>query len=141
MNDDKSATTAAVTHVGGGRYHVVHLGRAERVYAIVSAGERWAFWNGQVFREGTAAAPSRTSGLGAGAAAEAAVLAAPMPATVLKVLVEAGGRVDKGETLVLLEAMKMELSVRAPRRGTVKAIRCRQGDLVQPDQVLVELDP
>jgi biotin carboxyl carrier protein len=60
---------------------------------------------------------------------------------VLQVLVASGGKVEKGQALVLLEAMKMELPVRAPRRGTVGAVRCRRGELVQPDQVLVELDP
>jgi biotin carboxyl carrier protein len=64
---------------------------------------------------------------------------APMPATVVRVLVREGDRVEKGETLVLLEAMKMELPVRAPDAGVVAAVRCREGELVQPDTVLVEL--
>jgi acetyl-CoA carboxylase biotin carboxylase subunit len=67
-------------------------------------------------------------------------LSSPMPATVVKVLVEPGARVAKGDTLVMLEAMKMELPVKAPRDGVVRAVRCRQGELVQPGVDLVELE-
>jgi biotin carboxyl carrier protein len=62
-----------------------------------------------------------------------------MPATVLKVLVAVGARVKKGETLVILEAMKMELPLRASADATVTAVCCREGELVQPETVLVEL--
>ena len=58
-------------------------------------------------------------------------LAAPMPATVVTVLVDAGHAVKKGDTLVVLEAMKMELPIRALGDGVVKAVHCREGELVQ----------
>ena len=67
-------------------------------------------------------------------------MTAPMPATVLKVLVTAGSQVKKGETLVILEAMKMELPLRAPADAIVTAVGCHEGELVQPDAVLVELE-
>jgi biotin carboxyl carrier protein len=66
-------------------------------------------------------------------------LSSPMPATVVRVLVEAGQRVSRGDTLVMLEAMKMELPVRAPRDAVVQAIHCRAGELVQPGVQLIEL--
>jgi 3-methylcrotonyl-CoA carboxylase alpha subunit len=66
-------------------------------------------------------------------------LAAPMPATVVKVLVKPGDRVAKGDTVILLEAMKMELPLRAAGDATVKAVHCREGELVQADVVLVEM--
>jgi acetyl-CoA carboxylase biotin carboxylase subunit len=66
-------------------------------------------------------------------------LAAPMPATVVKVLVKPGDRVAKGDTVVVLEAMKMELPLRAAGDATVKAVHCREGELVQPEVVLVEM--
>jgi biotin carboxyl carrier protein len=62
-----------------------------------------------------------------------------MPATVLKVHVKAGDSVKKGDTVVLLEAMKMELPLRAPGDAIVQAVHCRDGDLVQADAVLVDL--
>jgi biotin carboxyl carrier protein len=62
-----------------------------------------------------------------------------MPATVVKVLVAPGQAVRHGDTLLLVEAMKMELPIRAPGDAIVKAVHCREGDLVQPDRTLVEL--
>jgi 3-methylcrotonyl-CoA carboxylase alpha subunit len=67
-------------------------------------------------------------------------LTPPMPATVLKVAVTVGAAVADGDVLVVLEAMKMELSIRAPRAGRIKAIRCREGELVQPGTILIELE-
>jgi len=64
---------------------------------------------------------------------------APMPATVIKINVKTGDAVKKGDIVILLEAMKMELPVRAPDSGTVRAIRCREGELVDADAVLLEL--
>jgi biotin carboxyl carrier protein len=62
-----------------------------------------------------------------------------MPATVIKIDVKEGDRVRKGDVVVLLEAMKMELPVRAPADAVVRAVRCRIGELVDADAVLVEL--
>ena len=63
---------------------------------------------------------------------------APMPATVIRINVKPGDAVKKGDVLVLLEAMKMELPVRATDAGVVAAIRCREGQLVDADAVLLE---
>jgi biotin carboxyl carrier protein len=62
-----------------------------------------------------------------------------MPAVVRAVLVSVGDAVAKGDVLVMLEAMKMELPVRAPRPGTVASVGCVAGELVQPGVPLVEL--
>ena len=71
-------------------------------------------------------------------AAAGGALTAPMPATVVKVHVRAGDAVKKGDIVVVLEAMKMELPVRALGDATVAAVRCREGELVQADATLVE---
>jgi len=102
------------------------------------ANQQFDPWSGAASRPSTsrtgAAATRRRSG-----AASAAALSAPMPATVLKVHVRPGDSVRKGDTVILLEAMKMELPLRAPADGTVAAVHCREGELVQADAVLVEL--
>jgi biotin carboxyl carrier protein len=67
-------------------------------------------------------------------------LMAPMPATVLRIVVSVGDHVARGDTLIILEAMKMELPVKAAAAGTVQAVNCREGELVQPGTALVELD-
>ena len=64
---------------------------------------------------------------------------APMPGVVLKILVKAGDVVTKGTPLVILEAMKMEHQIVAGKDGTVTAINCREGELVQPGVDLVTL--
>ena len=75
----------------------------------------------------------------AGRAFPGEAVTAPMPATVIKINVKPGDAVKKGDIVILLEAMKMELPVRAPDSGTVRAIRCREGELVDADAVLLEL--
>jgi len=69
-------------------------------------------------------------------------LMAPMPATVIRVQVKPGDAVRKGDIVLVLEAMKMELPIRALGEGIVAAVHCREGELVQPDTALVEfIDP
>jgi biotin carboxyl carrier protein len=66
-------------------------------------------------------------------------LEAPMPGLVLKVLFAPGDKVEKGQQLIILEAMKMEHAVLAPRDGTIAAVNCREGEMVQPGVDLVTL--
>jgi 3-methylcrotonyl-CoA carboxylase alpha subunit len=75
-----------------------------------------------------------------GGGAEAGGLEAPMPGVVTKVLVAQGDRVQRGQPLVAVEAMKMEHMVRAPRDGQVKAVRVKQGELVGGGAALLELE-
>ena len=70
---------------------------------------------------------------------EAGALAAPMPASVVRIEVSAGQTVAKDTLLVMLEAMKMELPIKAPRDGRVTAIHCRVGEIVQPGVPLLEI--
>ncbi|WP_346840416.1 acetyl/propionyl/methylcrotonyl-CoA carboxylase subunit alpha [Metapseudomonas otitidis] len=67
-------------------------------------------------------------------------LTAPMNGSIVRVLVEAGQAVGAGTALVVLEAMKMEHSIRAPHAGTVKALYCSEGELVAEGTALVELE-
>lgn len=64
---------------------------------------------------------------------------APMPGQVLKILVEAGQQVSAGDPLVILEAMKMEQTLRAASDGVVEAVLVKQGDVVAPGDTLVEI--
>jgi 3-methylcrotonyl-CoA carboxylase alpha subunit len=129
-----------VTRVGDGMYRVDAAGRADIVYVAGASNDAWAFSNGEVFRTRAADEVPAKSRPRAGRAV-AAQIAAPMPATVLKVNVKPGDTVAKGDVLVVLEAMKMELPIRAPGPGTVTAVSCREGELVQADAVLVALGP
>lgn len=66
--------------------------------------------------------------------------AAPMPGLVLRVLVRENDTVVRGAPLLILEAMKMEHQIVAPRDGRVAAIRCGEGEMVQPGLELVEIE-
>ena len=67
-------------------------------------------------------------------------LSAPMNGSIVRVLVTPGQPVEAGAALVVLEAMKMEHSIRAPLAGTVTALLCTEGDMVVEGSILVELD-
>ncbi|MFG6207611.1 acetyl/propionyl/methylcrotonyl-CoA carboxylase subunit alpha [Pseudomonas retamae] len=67
-------------------------------------------------------------------------LTAPMNGSIVRVLVEAGQAVEAGAQLVVLEAMKMEHSIRAPHAGVVKALYCQEGEMVGEGSALVELE-
>lgn len=107
---------------------------ARTAYAVVHGRATWVFLEGQAYvfhgegSRGRAAAPDERSSL-----------SAPMPARVLSVEVEVGQVVAQGDVLVTLEAMKMELPIRAPRDGTVAAVSCQTGRMVGAGDPLVEL--
>ena len=65
---------------------------------------------------------------------------AEMVANVMTVAVTPGDRVEPGDTVVLLESMKMEIPVLAERAGTVAAVKVGAGDVVQEGDVLVSID-
>ena len=75
-----------------------------------------------------------------GAAAEQSSLVAPMPGTVIRVLVAAGATVAARQPLVVLEAMKMETPLVSPYDATVRAVHVAEGDRVAGGTVLVELE-
>ncbi|MBU1564489.1 MAG: biotin/lipoyl-binding protein [Proteobacteria bacterium] len=64
---------------------------------------------------------------------------APMPGTILRVAVSTGDTVVKGDTLLILEAMKMENEILAPKDGVVKQLNVSQGASVNPGDILVVL--
>jgi len=67
-------------------------------------------------------------------------VAAHITGTVWKVEVQVGDRVDEGDTVVILESMKMEMPVEAEDPGVVREIRVREGQSVSEGETLVVLD-
>ncbi|MBA2441200.1 MAG: biotin/lipoyl-binding protein [Rubrobacter sp.] len=84
--------------------------------------------------------PRVESSGGAGSATGRTSLTAPMPGTVVEVVVSEGEEVEQGQLLLVLEAMKMEQSVSAPYRGRVRALPFAEGALVPGGAVLAELE-
>jgi biotin carboxyl carrier protein len=75
------------------------------------------------------------------AATSAATLLSPMPGKVIKVGVQPGDQVTANQSLLILEAMKMEHTIRSPIAGTVTAVNCVVGALVEENKVLVTIEP
>ena len=121
-----------VAPLGGGQYRAGH----RMVSASEVDGERWVFVEGRtyVFRVERPGQRPRTG------VVDHSGHAAPMPATVTRIEVAPGDRVRAGDVVVTLEAMKMELPIRAAIDGIVKALACRVGELVQPGEPLVEIE-
>jgi 3-methylcrotonyl-CoA carboxylase alpha subunit len=66
---------------------------------------------------------------------------APLPGTVVALIVEVGAKVEKGAPILTLEVMKMEQTLRAPFAGIVKELKCKVGDIVQEGVELAEIEP
>jgi acetyl-CoA/propionyl-CoA carboxylase biotin carboxyl carrier protein len=118
---------------------VVALDGLTRRYACALDGE--TLWLG---RDGRAWGVREQAPLDAAASDEAGgggPVLSPMPGTVTAVEVEDGRRVEAGERLVVVEAMKMEHVLTAPVAGVVRELRARPGDTVAKDAVLLVVEP
>ena len=151
LNSEDSTWTAAVDddHVvltGDAGTFVVNDERDDRfrvtgssgtlVASAVQAGSViWIAIDGHVLEmhAGTGAPPPRP------ATRDEDSLAPLMSATVVKIHVRPGDRVQEGDTLVTLEAMKMEMPIKAPRAATIAAVNCSEGALAPAGTPVVTL--
>jgi len=128
----EDTTFTIVQAPAAGEMIATHGERVERLFVNVVGDAIWVFHDGitseLTIDEPGAAVRRQHSGS----------LSAPMPATVVSVHGRPGDTVTRGTTLIVLEAMKMELPVRAPGDGVVAAVHCAPGDLVQPGTPLIE---
>jgi acetyl/propionyl-CoA carboxylase alpha subunit len=98
-------------------------------------------WRGNRAPARARSGPSRAGRPSGPAARETREIRAPMTGKVVRVAVAAGSSVRLNDVLVVLEAMKMEYRLSAPRDGTVQSVRCQEGELVDLDRLLVTLEP
>lgn len=124
-----------VKALGDGWYLVDNGTERFRVAVASGADADWVFVNGQTARVEAPKPAARKRSKGA----ESGVMS-PMPATVVTINARVGQSVSQGETLMVLEAMKMELPIRAPRDGVITSVLCVKGDLVQPGVNLLEFE-
>ena len=108
-------------------------GQVLRAVVTREKGCAWVSVNGRTYR-------LQEVEEGASAEEDVGSLEAPMPGTVLKVNVAVGDKVEAGQTLLVLEAMKMEHEIKAPYDGTVRAIAAVEGAMVNPGKKLVSVD-
>jgi 3-methylcrotonyl-CoA carboxylase alpha subunit len=112
-------------------YHVVRQDGRIQVWV---AGKTYSF-------EVVDGAARRTEARGPRADRRSDRLTAPMPGTVLKIAIQAGESFEAHQPLVIMESMKMELTLSVPHLGRVADITCREGQLVEMGAVLVRLEP
>jgi len=113
----------------GGRVVPFRCWRDRDVVHVWLDGRVWRF-------EAGAAAKARARGA-AGAGGDH--VSAPMPGTIRKVEVTPGDEVAERQAVIIMESMKMEMTLTAPRAGAVSEVRCKVGDLVELGAVLVTL--
>lgn len=83
----------------------------------------------------TAAKPAAPAGT-----AGSVVIKAPMPGTIVNIVVSAGQAVKAGDDLVFIEAMKMETPVKAPQDGTIATVDVTKGESIDSGKVLVTMN-
>ena len=109
------------------------------VFYAVNGHEKWIYFNGQTFhlqrKTSARTAPISPKEINAGNS-----LYSPMPGQIRAVEVASGDHVESGQTLIILEAMKMEIRVQAHRAGVVEKIHVTNRDFVEKDQLLIELE-
>ncbi len=115
-----------------GRQHVVHVAAGEDAHHVSIAGEHHAVLPPELLEKRRRA--------GGGAAEASGHVTPPMPGQVIKVLVQPGDDVAKGQALVVIMAMKMETTLCAPHAGKITQVRATEGAQVKPSDVLVDIE-
>ncbi|QHS10330.1 acetyl-CoA carboxylase biotin carboxyl carrier protein subunit [Sinimarinibacterium sp. NLF-5-8] len=138
-----------VLHVGGqthavelvaGRDHQATLwldGVAHQVVVATRGDDVFVHLNGAAYQLRYEHPLARLAAAGQGNADDQ--ISAPMPGSIVSVAVAVGDAVKKGQTLLVMESMKMETTLSAPRDGVVEAISFEQGQTFDRDAVLLRL--
>jgi acetyl-CoA/propionyl-CoA carboxylase biotin carboxyl carrier protein len=125
--EEPSERQTVVVEVGGKRLEVVLPGGLGSISAGGGAGA------------GSRGKPKRAAGKKAGAAASGDAVTSPMQGTIVKVVVEEGQEVAEGDTVVVIEAMKMEQPLKAHKAGTVTGLQAEVGATVTNGAVICEI--
>ncbi len=135
--DNQVYAVSNVTFIEGElRFDIQDQGlvRSQRAYIADDARTRYVAFDSEVFALKKAETTRRRAATGGGEG-----LIATMHGQVVSVLVSEGDAVTRGQPLVLLEAMKMEIRVTAPHEGKVQRILCAPGEIVERGQLLLSL--
>ena len=131
--DWRRAEGGVISLLVDGRSHTARVAARDGGLAIWIDGRRFVLETG-------AAADEAFSGSG-GSVAASGTIKAPMPGTVVKLIVSEGDEVAAGQSLVIVEAMKMEHDVRSPMDGVVRKVNVSNGDSVGTTEAMIEIEP
>jgi biotin carboxyl carrier protein len=136
MEGTERSATVAVAEPGvysiliDGRSYDAHVDRTERGLVVVIAGHRFAI---------DICDPRRWSPKSASGGHGMAMLTSPMPGKVVRVLVAAGDTVEAGQGVLVVEAMKMQNEIKAPRPGVVTSLSTKEGATVSAGEPLATI--
>jgi 3-methylcrotonyl-CoA carboxylase alpha subunit len=131
---DGRTLTAQVRPLPAGGWRLIVDGQAHTAHAAAQADRRYVQVDNRVYSLNVPGTGRRRATAGSGD------LTAPMPGQVTAVLVQIGDQVERGQTLLVMEAMKMEMRVAAPTAGTVKRLLVEPGAVVERGQLLAEVE-
>ena len=149
LNSENEAQTAEVDYssgtltINGSSYRcddrAVWLDGKRTPFWVHQDGDTVSVWLDGVVHKITVKDPRQRSTTGRDAQGSNGKIAAQMPGKILAVDVKVGDTVEAGQSLVLMESMKMELSLDAPSAGTVESVHVQLNDMVGQGQLLVQL--
>jgi biotin carboxyl carrier protein len=132
---DGKTVSVHVIRAEDGRIDLLIDGQRVNAHVSSDMAKRWVTINGQTIML------TKTSGAKQGVRHDhAGGLIAPMPGQVRSVSVSVGDVVKKGQTLLTMEAMKMEIRIQALKDGKVTALHVQQGQTVEREQILIEVE-
>ena len=142
VNVDDEEYLVDSSHISESCLSLLVDGKAFTVYFAEANGKKYVSIGGEQFCiEEAQSEASAASGADATAVDEAPVAASPMPGKVVKLLVSLGDKVEKGQGLVIVEAMEMENEIKSPVKGIVDRVNFKTGDLVDAAQPILEMKP
>lgn len=115
-------------------------GRRVEGTAVYNKGVMWVHLDGHTFTVDTETRKNRKGGRSGASAANPGEIAAPMPGKIIKINAKKGDRVSSGQVLLVMEAMKMEYTLKAPTDTSVAEVLCEPGQQVALGQVLMKMD-
>ncbi len=114
-------------------------GRTIKGFAAQKAGVLWLHAEGETWTVETSGRARRGSKAGAPSAANPGEILAPMPGKIIKIMVPQGSKIAKGDVVIVMEAMKMEYTLKAQAEGVLSDVRCEAGDQVPLGQLLAKV--
>jgi len=116
-------------------------GRPIRAFLAARGEETWIAIDGETYIIEDAGAADRRPRRRGGPDDQSRQVTPPMPSAVIRILAAEGDLVNKGQSLIVLSAMKMETTLTASYRGVVKKIHTAVGAQVMPGEILLEIQP
>jgi biotin carboxyl carrier protein len=131
--DWRRVRQGVISLIMAGRSHTVQVARTDAGVTVDIEGQHFVLETGSRDDDSAVAAGAAAGGGGK--------IKAPMPGNVVKVMVAEGDEVTVGQSIVVVEAMKMENEVRSGVDGTVRKVNVAAGDSVGTSEVMVEIEP